>query len=79
MRTAKGAAAANHSSRVMDFWRVLSMNPIASMFCAAAVLISTFQILAVGAVVIIGMPANAPFLRRRKTLRQINGAEVAGR
>ena len=68
MRTAKGAAATNHSSQVMDFWRVLSMKPIATMFCAAAVLIPTFQILAVCVVVIISMPANAPFLLTPKAV-----------
>jgi hypothetical protein len=35
-----------------------SMNPSATMFCAAAVLIPTFQMLAVCAVVIIINPAN---------------------
>jgi hypothetical protein len=38
-----------------------SMNPIATMFCAAAVLIPTFQMLAVCTVVIISMLAKAPF------------------
>ena len=38
------------------------MKPIATMFCAAAVLMPTFQMLAVCTVVIISMPANAPFL-----------------
>ena len=38
------------------------MKPIATMFCAAAVLMPTFQMLAVCTVVIISMPAKAPFL-----------------
>jgi hypothetical protein len=58
----KGAAAMNHSSQVMDFCRVFSMNPTATMFCAAAVLMPTFQMLAVCTAVIISMPAKAPFL-----------------
>ena len=37
------------------------MKPIATMFCAAAVLMPTFQMLAVCTVVIISMLANAPF------------------
>ncbi len=41
---------------------IFSMNPTATMFCAAAVLIPTFQMLAVCVVVIINMPAKAPFL-----------------
>ena len=58
----KGAAAMNHSSQVMDFCSVFSMKPTATMFCAAAVLMPTFQMLAVCTVVIISMPAKAPFL-----------------
>ncbi len=38
------------------------MKPMATMFCAAAVLMPTFQMLAVCVVVIISMPANALFL-----------------
>ena len=38
------------------------MKPIATMFCAAAVLMPTFQMLAVCVVVIISMLAKAPFL-----------------
>ena len=38
------------------------MKPIATMFCAAAVLMPTFQMLAVCIVVIMSMPANALFL-----------------
>ncbi len=38
------------------------MKPMATMFCAAAVLMPTFQMLAVWTVVIISMLAKAPFL-----------------
>ena len=38
------------------------MKPMATMFCAAAVLMPTFQMLAVCTVVIISMPAKAPRL-----------------
>ena len=38
-----------------------SMKPMATMFCAAAVLMPTFQMLAVCTVVIISMLAKAPF------------------
>ena len=55
--TANGAAATNHSSQVIDCFSVFSMNPIATMFWAAAVLMPTFQIEAVCAVVIISSPA----------------------
>ena len=42
------------------------MKPTATMFCAAAVLMPTFQMLAVWVVVIINMPAKAPFLSTPK-------------
>ena len=54
---ANGAAAMNQSSHVTVCFRVFSMKPTATMFCAAAVLIPTFQIEAVWAVVIISRPA----------------------
>ena len=62
IRMANGAAAISHSSHVMVLPNAFSMKPIATMFCAAAVLMPTFQMLAVCTVVIISMPAKAPFL-----------------
>ena len=62
IRIAKGPAAINHSSQVMVWPKALSMKPTATMFCAAAVLMPTFQMLAVCTVVIISMLANAPRL-----------------
>ena len=59
MRMENGAAAISQSSQVIDLPSCFSMKPIATMFCAAAVLMPTFQMLAVCAVVIISMPANA--------------------
>ena len=64
--TANGAAAMNHSSQVMVLQNAFSMKPIATMFCAAAVLMPTFQMLAVCIVVIISMPAKAPVLSTPK-------------
>jgi hypothetical protein len=49
-------------SQVMVMCNVRSMKPTASMFCAAAVLMPTFQMLAVCTVVIMSMPAKALFL-----------------
>src|SRR5579885_845988 len=56
-----GAAATSHSSQVIVVCSVFSIKPTATMFCAAAVLMPTFQMLAVCTVVIISMPAKAPF------------------
>ena len=52
----------NHSSQVIVFCSVFSMKPTATMFCAAAVLMPTFQMLAVCIVVIMSMLAKAPLL-----------------
>ena len=46
----------------MVWLKVFSMKPTATMFCAAAVLMPTFQMLAVCTVVIISMLAKAPRL-----------------
>ena len=62
IRIANGAAAISQSSQVIVVFSILSMNPTATMFCAAAVLMPTFQMLAVCVVVIISMPAKALFL-----------------
>ena len=59
---ANGPAAISHSSQVMVLPNVFSMKPTATMFCAAAVLMPTFQMLAVCTVVIISMLAKAPRL-----------------
>ncbi len=57
-----GAAAISQSSQVIVWLNAFSMNPMATMFCAAAVLMPTFQMLAVCTVVIISMLAKAPRL-----------------
>ena len=62
IRTANGPAAISQSSQVMVLPNAFSIKPIATMFCAAAVLMPTFQMLAVCTVVIISMPAKAPRL-----------------
>ena len=62
IRIANGAAAISQSSQVIVVLSIRSMNPTATMFCAAAVLIPTFQMLAVCVVVIMSMPAKALFL-----------------
>ena len=61
IRIAQGAAAINQSSQVIVTLSVFSMKPIATMFCAAAVLMPTFQIDADCAVAIIRMPARRDF------------------
>src|SRR5664279_408778 len=59
---AKGPAAISQSSQVMVLLKAFSIKPMATMFCAAAVLMPTFQMLAVCTVVIISMLAKAPRL-----------------
>jgi len=61
MQTENGAAAMNQSSHVMVPFNILSINPTAIMFWAAAVLMPTFQMLTVCAAVIISSPANRLF------------------
>jgi len=52
-----GAPAMNHSSQVMLACNCFSMKPMATMFCAAAVLMPTFHTLAVCAAVMTSRPA----------------------
>ena len=59
IRMANGPAAISQSSQVMVLPNAFSIKPIATMFCAAAVLIPTFQMLAVCTVVIISMPGKS--------------------
>ena len=63
---ANGAAATNHSPQVIWAPSCFSMKPMATMFCAAAVLMPTFQMLAVCAVV---MTSRAAKRLLRSTLK----------
>ena len=58
MIAAYGAAATNHSNQVTVLPSCFSMKPIATIFCAAAVLIPIFQILAACTVAIMSNAAN---------------------
>ena len=58
MMTANGAAAMNQSSQLIVVPSCFSMKPSATMFCAAAVLMPTFQMLSACATAISMMAAN---------------------
>ncbi len=62
IRIANGPAAISQSSQVIVLLNAFSIKPMATMFCAAAVLMPTFQMLAVCTVTIISMLAKAPRL-----------------